>query len=134
MKSVSVLIVYEKLEPGVLVNAAFVLGLTAGRYMPEETFGPDVVDGEGVSHLYLTNIAHFVRKAGQSKLRSLRAAFAQVPDVKIVDYTEDAAPSTYEIYQRDLGSHSGEQIVYRALHVYGAEERILPLTKNLSRL
>jgi hypothetical protein len=135
MSHLSVLVVDKNLKtPGVLANTAFVLGLTAGRALPDATFGPAVVDGDGVEHTYLTNIAHFVREAGQSKLRSLRAAFAQMADVHLVDYTEDAAPSDYATYQRDLAAHSGDQIVYRALHVYGPEEQILPLTKNLSRL
>ena len=135
MTNVSVLIVDKNLKtPGVLANTAFVLGLTAGRLLPDETFGPDVVDGDGARHTYLTRIAHFVREAGQSKLRSLRAGFAELPEVRVVDYTEDAAPSDYETYTRDLGGHAGEQIVYRALYVYGPEEQVVPLTKNLSRL
>lgn len=135
MSHVSVLVVDKNLKtPGVLANTAFVLGLTAGRALPEATFGPPVVDGDGAEHTYLTNVAHFVREAGQSKLRTLRAAFSEMPEVHLVDYTEDAAPSDYATYQRDLAQHAGEQIVYRALHVYGPEEQVLPLTKNLSRL
>ena len=74
MRNISLLLINKSIkEPGILTNAAFVLGLTAGRDLPEDTFGPDVVDGDGARHTYLTNIAHFVRKAGPSKLRSLRS-------------------------------------------------------------
>jgi hypothetical protein len=131
----SVLIVNQSIEDkGILTNAAFVLGLTAGRELPQETFGPDALDGENQSHKYLTNIAHFVRKAGQNKIKDLRKTFSQNPDVKVIDYTEDAAPSNYEDYTKNLGLHSGEEIVYRALYVYGPKDVVLPLTKNLSRL
>ena len=135
MAHISVLLVARNIkEAGVLANAALVIGLTAGHLLPEDTFGPDVVDGDGKKHTYLTKIAHFVRKAGPSKLRSLRDTFAEMPDVQVVDYTEDAAPSDYDIYRQDLARHSGAEIVYRAVYIYGPEERIVPLTRNLSRL
>jgi hypothetical protein len=131
----SVLIVDQQLDhKGVLANAAFVLGLTAGRELPQGTFGHDVSDGDGGVHRYLTRIGHTVRKAGQSKLRSLRAAFAAEAEVVLVDYTEEAAPADYEQYAAAIAAHRGEEIRYRALHVYGPEDRIVPLTKNLSRL
>jgi len=132
---VSILIINQSLsETGVIANAAFVLGLTAGRYLPDESFGPDVVDGERHRHTYLTCIGHYVRKAGASKLRTLRATFAAMEDVQLVDYTEDAAPADYNAYETALGAHSGEEISYRAIHVYGPADTLIPLTKNLSRL
>src|SRR5437588_208291 len=117
---VSVLIVDQSVEDkGILTNAGFVLGLTAGRELAEEMFGHDVVDGDGSNHRYLTKIGHFVRKAGQSKLRDLRKQLSANDKVKIVDYTEDAAPADYEEYAKNLSSHKGEEIRYRALHIYG---------------
>jgi hypothetical protein len=131
----SVLIVDCSLESkGVLANVALVIGLTVGRELPQETFGADVIDGDGMPHRYLTRIGHVVCKAEQSKMRSLRQAFAQDPRVLLVDYTEDAAPVDYDEYSRNLARHSGAEIRYRALYVYGLEEAIVPLTKNLSRL
>ncbi len=132
---VSVLIVDQSIESkGIAVNAGFVPGLTAGRVLPQETFGRDVVDGDGTPHTYLTKIGHYVRKAGQNKIRDLRTKFLGQPDVKIIDYTEDAAPADYEEYARNLGSHQGEEIMYRAVYIYGPQEIVAPLTKNLSRL
>jgi len=135
MDKISVLIVDKSLaDKGLLSNAAFVLGLTAGRLLPDATFGDDVVDGEGRPHKFLTKIGHYVRKAGQSKLSSLRSKFVESPDVLIVDYTEDAAPADYGAYATSLAGHNGEEIKYRAIYVYGPEAIIVPLTKNLSRL
>jgi hypothetical protein len=134
-KFISVLIVDQALDSkGVVANVAFVLGLTAGRGLPEETFGPDVVDGDGVTHRYLTRIGHIVRKAGQNKLRSIRHELAGKADVLLVDYTEDAVPADYDEYTETLAKHSGEEIKFRALHVYGPEDIVGPLTRNLSRL
>jgi hypothetical protein len=134
-KFISVLIVDQTLDSkGIVANVAFVLGLTAGRGLPAETFGPDVIDGDGMTHPYLTRIGHIVRKAGQNKLRSLRQELGGKPGVLLVDYTEDAAPADYEEYARTLAEHSGEEIKYRALHVYGPEDIVGPLTRNLSRL
>lgn len=134
-KFVSVLVVDQAIESkGILANAALVLGLTAGRGLPQSTFGSDVVDGEGAIHRYLTNIGHVVRKAGQSKMRSIRTALVKSLDVLLVDYTEDAAPVDYNSYSRSLVGHSGEDIKYRAIYIYGPEESVMPLTKNLSRL
>ena len=131
----SVLIVDQSMEhKGILANAGFVLGLTAGRELPDSTFGPAVIDGDGSSHQYLTKISHFVRKAGQSKIRDLRTKLITEPAVKIIDYTEDAAPADYEEYARNLSLHKGEEIKYRAIHIYGPREIVLPLTKNLSSL
>src|SRR5437762_461565 len=131
----SVLIMDQSLEDkGILTNAALVIGLTAGREIPFETFGEDVQDGETSAHKYLTKIAHFVRKAGQSKIRDLRKQFVENKDTKVIDYTEDAAPSDYSEYAKNLALHKGEEIRYRALYVYGPKDFILPLTKNLSRL
>ena len=135
MKYLSVLIIDQSLDhKGIISNASFVLGLTVGRHLPEETFGPDVTDGDSSVHKYLTNIAHFVRKGGQGKLKALRAEFMDVESVTIVDYPEDAAPSDYAHYQESLGKHKGEEITYRAIHFYGPEEILLPRTKNLSSL
>ena len=134
-KLVSILIVDQSVDGvGIIANAAFVLGLTAGKLMPDETFGTDTVDGDGSAHRFLTNIGHYVRKAGQSKLRTLRNTFANTPGVGLIDYPEDASPADYSVYAENLLSHSGEQITYRAIHIYGPEEVIVPLTKNLSRL
>ncbi|MDQ5825331.1 MAG: DUF2000 family protein [Chloroflexota bacterium] len=134
-KFISVLIVDQAIESkGIVANVAFVLGLTAGRGLPEETFGHDVVDGDGTTHRYLTRIGHIVRKAGQNKLRSIRQELDDKPDVLLVDYTEDAAPADHNEYTQTLAKHSGEEIKYRALHVYGPEDVVGPLTRNLSRL
>jgi len=134
-KFISVLIVDQAVESkGILANAALVLGLTAGRELSQSTFGSDVVDGDGAIHRYLTNIGHVVRKAGQSKMRSIRASLAKSPDVLLVDYTEYAAPVDYDSYSRSLAEHLGEDIKYRAIYIYGPEEIVMPLTKNLSRL
>lgn len=134
-ENISVLITNKSLDDkGILTNAAFVIGLTAGHLLPDSTFGPDVVDGDGNTHTYLTNIAHFVRKAGNSKIASLRETFSAHENIHVVDYTEDAAPSTYADYEKALGKHKGEEIVYRALWIYGPSEVIVPLTKSLSKL
>jgi hypothetical protein len=132
---VSVLIVDQVQEhKGILTNAALVVGLSAGRQLPATTFGGLVTDGDGQVHQPLTQIAHFVRKANQSKIRSLRQTCSDAPSIVVIDYTEDAAPSDYNTYTQQLGQHSGEQITYRALYLYGPSEVVYPLTKNLSRL
>lgn len=135
MKYVSVLIVNQSIkDAGLLVNAAFVLGLSAGKGMPGEAFGSEVEDGDGRQHAALTNIGHFVRKASASKLATLRNTMAERSDVAVVDYTEDAAPADYTAYVASLGQRSGNEIVYRAVHLYGPEVVIVPATKNLSQL
>ncbi len=134
MKNISVLIVNEKLDhKGIISNTSFVLGLTAGRELAQETFGSDVVDGDTSTHKYLTNIGHFVRKAGQNKIRTLRKEFLD-QNILVVDYTDDAAPSDYAAYQSAIKNHKGEEIIYRAIWVYGPEEIVTPKTKNLSSL
>ncbi len=135
MENVSVLIVSQSLDhKGIIANSAFVLGLTAGKLLPQETFGPDVVDGNGSTHMYLTKIGHTVRVAGQNKIRALREEFLKMLGVTVVDYTEDAAPADYDAYAKSLGVHKGEEIIYRALHVYGPAAEIIAKTKNLSAL
>lgn len=135
MNYVSVLIMDKGIKDnGILSNAALVMGLTAGRRLPDHTFGYDVVDGDGFIHTYLTNIGHIVRKAGQRKMRSLRELFVKEPDIIVVDYTEDAATVHYSEYEHNLSKHSGEDIQYRGIYVYGPKEKIIPYTKNLSRL
>ena len=119
---------------GILANAGLVLGLSAGRVLPQETFGAEVVDGDGSSHAALTNIGHYVRKAGQGKLRKLRRELSSHEDVVIIDYTQQASPADYQKYMDDLSQSSGEDILYRAVYVYGPEEKVVPLTKNLSKL
>jgi hypothetical protein len=130
-----VLIVNKSIaEPGIIANAALVLGLTVGRHLPEETFGAAVVDGDGRSHESLTSIGHIVRKATAAKLRTLWDTFSVDPEVYVVDYTEAAAPADYDAYAAALGSRRSEEITFRAIHVYGPGEKIIPLTKNLSSL
>ena len=131
----SVLIVDQGIDSrGTIANIALVVGLSAGRELPGETFGSDITDGEGAVHRYLTRIGHIVRKAGQSKMRSIRAVLAGDPRILLVDYTEDAAPSNYAAYASSLSTRAGAEIQYRALYMYGPSEVIGPLTKNLSGL
>lgn len=134
MANKSVVVVNEKLDRGQQANVAFVLGLTVGRLLPEETFGGDVMDGDGATHRYLTRIGHTVRKANPNKLATLRNAFATTPEVVVVDYTKDAVPPVYEEYEAGLRSHSGDAIVYYGIAVYGPEELVISKTKNLSIL
>lgn len=134
MENVSLLILNKSFdEKGLLANVGFVLGLSAGRELPAETFGSEVVDGDGKNHKALTNIGHYVRKAGGEKLANLRNTFADMSNVLVIDYTEDAAPADYNEYAKTLGKHKGNQIVYRAVYVYGPADKIIPLTKSLSR-
>jgi Protein of unknown function (DUF2000) len=138
-KKIGVLIVNQAVtSAGVENNAALVLGLTAGRLMPDDTFGGDVVDGDGARHVYLTRTAHFVRKCSPSKLRTLRQQLVQHaeqhPELIVVDYTEAAGPSSYEAYEATLAAQKGEQVEYRAVYAFGPEDVLVPLTKNLSRL
>lgn len=134
-KIASVLIVDQQLDQkGIIANTAFVLGLTAGREMARDTFGNDVLDGDGTLHRYLTRIGHFVRKAGQSKIRSIREQLAENTSVSIVDYPEDAAPSDYQVYTESLSTRPTGEINYRAVHIMGPESVVNPITKNLSRL
>ena len=132
---ISVLIVNKSIqEVGIIANAAFVIGLSVGREIAEATFGHDVIDGDGTTHSALTCISHHVRKAGASKLRSVRTSLLNHPDIRIVDYTEDARTPDYAEYAHNLSKHSGDDIVYRAIHVIGPEHVVGPLTSNLSRL
>ena len=135
MDKLSVLIVDKSLNNnGVLANASLVIGLSAGRLLPEDTFGAEAIDGDGSIHHPLTNQAHFVRKAGQSKMKRLRKKFKESEGILVVDYIEDAAPSDYQEYLDNLKTHSEEDLSYRTLWVYGDRSVIEPLTKNLSRL
>ena len=134
MKNISVLIVNEKLDhKGIIANTAFVLGLTAGRELSPETFGKDVLDGDNSSHKYLTNIGHYVRRAGQTKIKAIRKEFLEA-GIMVVDYTDDAAPADYTAYEESIRTHKSEEIIYRAIWVYGPEDIVLPRTKNLSSL
>jgi len=135
MDYISVLIVNQSLEEkGIIANLGLVMGLTAGRLLPQDTFGGAVTDGDGAQHTFLTRIGHTVRKASGGKLASLRKTFIESEDCIVVDYTEDAAPADYQAYATALAQHRGDEISYRAIYVYGPNDVVLPLTKNLSRL
>ena len=134
MENISLIILNKAFdEKGLLANVGFVLGLSAGRQLADDTFGAAVTDGDGHEHQPLTNVGHYVRKVGGVKLANLRNTFADMPDVLVIDYTEDAAPADYKEYTRTLGAHKGDEIVYRAVYVYGPADKIIPLTKSLSR-
>jgi len=134
MANISVVVVNEKLDRGLQANAVFVLGLTMGRLMGDATFGKDVVDGDGRQHSFLTCIGHTVRMASPTKVATLRNQLAEHPEVILVDYTEDAGPPVYELYELALKSHAGDAIIYRAFAAYGPEEVVYGRTKNLSLL
>ncbi len=128
-------IIVDKAEEhhGLLANISFVLGLSASKYMPPETFREDAIDGDGAVHRGLTCIAHHVRQAGQNKLRTLRKHFTEIDSVEVTDYTRAALPSSYDEYTKTLKNQSGDEIEYLGIHLFGPEEAIVPKTKNLSR-
>jgi hypothetical protein len=132
---IGVLLVDQSItSAGIEQNLGLVLGLSAGRKMLCEHFGPDVSDADGRTHPQLTNSPHFVRKCSANKLRELRDVFASHPELIVVDYTEAAATSDYAAYAKALSEQAGDQVVYRAVFAFGPEQLLTPLTKNLSRL
>jgi len=119
---------------GIIANATFVLGLSIGREMNASEFGDAVIDGSGSLHHALTNMKHIVRKAGDTKIKTLRAQLLAQPGVTVIDYTEAASTSDYDEYVRTLENQKSDEIIYRAIHILGPQEIVEPLTKNLSRL
>lgn len=75
-----------------------------------------------------------LRKTGRAVIVCAKGRGVKKPEVTLVDYVEDAAPADYDEYARNLRGRAGDEISYRALYVYGPEEVVLPLIRNLSRL
>jgi hypothetical protein len=135
----SVLVVDESIvDLGILANAAFVMGLTMGRHLPLDTFGPDVKDANGVEYAALTALPHHVRKASKGQLRTLHtraiAAKKENIHVLVVAYPLQAATSSYLQYTADMALSPTQEMQYRAVHVAGPNEVVRTWTKNLSRL
>ena len=65
---------------------------------------------------------------------TLNQEILENPLLDVDGQQEDAATADYREYARSLSERSGDDIRYRALYIYGPEDIVGPLTKNLSWL
>lgn len=125
----------EKLESGVVINAASHMCLGLAAAAPEElrqkmnfiTF----TDANNNEHASISALSLVVLKGKTGELKKLRAQ-AQEAGLLVVDFVNTMTGDTYKEQLEKTRATSAEDLIYYGVAVFGEKAKIDPLTKRLS--
>ncbi len=127
-----VIAVAEDLPRGLTLNAVAVLSVALGRHVGQLT-GEDVIDASGQTHVGIVNIPISILKTTASQVKTIRSQASGVAGLLVVDMTETAqAARFYGDYVDRMSRLSEEDMVYRAVALYGDKKEINKLTGSLA--
>lgn len=131
-----VLVIDEHLPLGLAANTAAVLGVTLGKVVHGIT-GPDIIDGDGASHLGIVNVPLPILKGNEELLRELRIRLhgEEFAGLTVVDFTDTAQGiHVYEDYAARMAGLSLSGQRYFGLAICGDKKRVNRLTGSLPLL
>jgi len=131
LETKKVVVLSDRLSAGEAVNAAGVLGLSAGATTAD--LGEEGVDASGLRYGRLDRHPVPVLVAGQDQLRDLHERLTSVEGVHVVAFTEVARRSRdYEVYLAALAQALPVNNSYVGLFILGPRHRVTAATKRLT--
>lgn len=131
-----VLVLDERLPPGLIANTAAILGITLGRHRPE-TVGETVYDAAGNAHLGIIGFPVPVLRGNAALLKDLREklyapAFA---GLTAVDFSQLAQGcKTYGEFREKMAAAPADTLRYLGIAICGDKKMVNRLTGNLPLL
>lgn len=128
-----VIVIDENMPPGVIANAAAILGITIGMKRPD-TVGEDVTDRNGVSHTGIIKFPVPVLKCGRDVLKDIRGKLSetQFQNLTAVDFSDLAQGCrTYDEYIGKMSECCETELNYIGIAVCGDKKQVNKLTGSL---
>ncbi len=131
-----VMVIDEKLPPGVVANTAAIMGITLGKKMPEAV-GADVYDRTGNAHLGIIEFPVPILKGNSEIIRAIREKLYE-PDfseLTAVDFSDLAQScKTYVEFTQKMKNADEADLDYLGIAVCGAKKKVNKLTGSLALL
>lgn len=131
-----VMIIDSELPIGVIANTSAILGVTLGKYFPEQV-GEDVADATGKTHLGIITIPIAMLKESKDSLKELRERLygPEYSDLVVVDFSDVAQScNVYSEYVAKAASVPEEGHIYFGIAIYGDKKKVNSLTGALPLL
>lgn len=131
-----VIVVDASLPLGLIANTTAILGITLGKRFPEDV-GPDVADGDGISHKGVIALPIPVLKGDGELIRALRDKLSapEFSQVYAADFSDVAQGcKTYDEYIGKIAGTPESDLRYLGLVMRGPKKQIAKLTGNLPLL
>ncbi len=131
-----VMVIDEKLPPGVAANTAAIMGITLGKKMPEAV-GADVYDRTGNAHLGIIEFPVPILKGNSGIIRAIREKlyepdFAELTAVDFSDLAQSC--KTYVEFTQKMKNADEADLNYLGIAVCGEKKKVNKLTGSLALL
>jgi len=131
-----VMIIDSELPIGVIANTSAILGVTLGKFFPEQV-GEDVADATGKTHLGIITIPIAMLKGSKDSLKDLRERLyePEFKDLVVVDFSDVAQGcNVYSEYVAKAASVPEEDHTYLGIAIYGDKKKVNSFTGALPLL
>lgn len=125
-----VMIINSELPIGIAVNTSAILGVTLGKYIPEQ-IGADVTDASGKSHLGIITIPITMLRGDKAVLKDLRERLynPEFADLMVVDFSDVAQScNIYSEYMAKASITTEQDHNYFGIAIYGNKKKVNKLT------
>lgn len=125
-----VMIINSELPIGIVANTSAILGITLGKYIPEQ-IGEDVTDASGQSHLGIITIPVTILRGDKATLKDLRKRLysPEFADLITVDFSDVAQScNVYSEYISKASITTEQDHTYFGIVIYGNQKKVNKLT------
>lgn len=125
-----VMIINSELPIGIVANTSAILGITLGKYIPEQ-IGEDVTDASGQSHLGIITIPVTILRGDKGTLKDLRKRLysPEFADLITVDFSDVAQScNVYSEYISKASITTEQDHTYFGIVIYGNQKKVNKLT------
>ena len=125
-----VMIIDSELPIGIVANTSAILGITLGKYIPEQ-IGEDVTDASGQTHLGIITIPVTMLRGDKAILKDLRERLynPEFADLIVADFSDVAQTcNVYSEYIAKAGITTEQDHNYFGIAIYGNKKKVNKLT------
>ena len=131
-----VMVIDERLPPGLIANTAAILGITLGKRRPEAV-GADVYDASGLVHLGIVEFPVPILKGTAETIRALRERLYEPESAGLiaVDFSKLAQGCrTYGEFVEKMAAVPERELAYLGIALCGPRKQVDRLTGSISLL
>lgn len=125
-----VMVIDSELPIGIMANTSAILGITLGKYIPEQ-IGADVADASGLSHLGIITIPVTMLSGSRAILKDMRERLynPEFADLIVVDFSDVAQScNIYSEYIAKASITTEHDHNYYGIAIYGSKKKVNKLT------
>ena len=125
-----VMVIDSELPIGIVANTSAILGITLGKYIPEQ-IGADVTDASGQPHLGIITIPVTMLRGDKTILKDLREHLyrPEFSSLIVVDFSDVAQScNVYGEYIAKAAMTTEQDHNYFGIAIYGNKKKVNKLT------